>query len=931
MLASRRATAAVLASLALSTVLLPHGARAEGGPAQPWQKVAQVEGISEYRLPNGLGVLLFPDATKETITVNVTYLVGSRHEGLGETGMAHLLEHMVFKGTDRHPNIPQELTAHGARPNGTTSFDRTNYYETFQATEQNLRWALDLESDRMVNSHVARRDLDTEMTVVRNEYESGENSPFGVLVKRLLAVAFDAHGYGHTAIGARADIENVPIERLQAFYRRYYQPDNAVLTISGRIDEARTLALVTETFGPLPRPQRTLYPTYTREQPQDGEREVTLRRVGDTQVVAVAFHIPSGVHPDAASLELLAYVLGNAPAGRLHKALVEPGLAASVSAFSWALAEPGLLMATAEVREGKPLAEVERVLLATLESLASAPVTAEEVERARAASLKQITLTMNQAEVLGLRLSDWIAKGDWRLFFLHRDQLRQVTAADVSRVAAAYLKPSNRTLARFIPTAAPDRATIPEAPAAASLVAGYKGDPPVSQGEAFDPSPANIEARTRRTAVGGVKLALLPKKTRGGTVSLSLVLHYGDLKALTHRGAVADLTTDMLMRGTLSHTRQQLADELDRLKARVSVGGETGAVRASIETVRESLPAALALVVEALRRPAFPADELEQLRQENLAGIESQRTQPDAIAGRVFEDHQTPYPPGDPRHTSQPDEELAEYQKVTLAEVKAFHQEFLGAEHIELAAVGDFDADALVKQVGSLLGGWTARRPYARIPWPYQEVEPLASRLITPDRANAVLLVGENLLLRDDAPDYPALVLGNFMLGGGFLNSRLAVRIRQREGLSYGVGSSLSARALDQNGSFSIHAIHAPQNTERLEVALREELDRALREGFTADEMAEASKGLLQTRQMARAQDGGLAGKLATYLFLNRTLQWDAAEESRLAKLTPAEVLAALRRTIDPARLTFVRAGDFAKGAAAPAATRPAPSAPAAP
>ena len=272
---------------------------------------------------------MFPDQTKQTITVNITYLVGSRHENYGETGMAHLLEHMVFKGSPRHKDIPQELSAHGARPNGTTSWDRTNYFETFNATEENLRWALDLEADRMVNSFIAKKDLDSEMTVVRNEFEMGENQPVGVLFKRLLSVAYDWHNYANTPIGARSDIEGVPIERLQAFYRTYYQPDNAILLVAGKFEEAATLKLVNEYFGPIPRPTRVLPKMHTIEPTQDGERQVILRRVGDVQWAAIAYHIPAGPHEDHAAIQILNEVLGSTPAGRLHKALVEPGKAAA--------------------------------------------------------------------------------------------------------------------------------------------------------------------------------------------------------------------------------------------------------------------------------------------------------------------------------------------------------------------------------------------------------------------------------------------------------------------------------------------------------------------------------------------------------------------------------------------------------------------------
>ncbi len=252
-----------VALVALSLLWAPPDLHAQDeGPV----KVAEVEGISEYRLDNGLRVLLFPDASSPRVTVNITYFVGSRHEGYGETGMAHLLEHMLFKGTPDHPDIPQELTEHGAQPNGTTWFDRTNYFETFAATDENLEWALDLEADRMVNSFVSAEDLESEMTVVRNEFESGENNPTRVLLERTLSTAYLWHNYGQSTIGARSDLENVPVERLQQFYRKYYQPDNAMLVVAGAFDEQQVLDLVQEKFGAIPRPDRSapgmkLYPT----------------------------------------------------------------------------------------------------------------------------------------------------------------------------------------------------------------------------------------------------------------------------------------------------------------------------------------------------------------------------------------------------------------------------------------------------------------------------------------------------------------------------------------------------------------------------------------------------------------------------------------------------------------------------------------------
>src|SRR5215813_4342620 len=269
------------------------------------EKLTSIEGITEFKLANGLHVLVFPDPSKSTITVNMTYLVGSRQEGSGERGMAHLLEHMVFKGSPKHPNIPQELTAHGARPNGTTSYDRTNYFETFQATDDNLKWALDLEADRMVNSFIRKSDLDSEFTVVRNEFEASENNSTGVLLQRAWSAAYVWHPYGRAVIGNRADIENVPIDKLQAFYKKFYEPDNAVLTVSGKVDEAKLLPMISDYFGPIPAPTRKLDTPYTIEPVQDGEREVTLRRTGDIQAVGAMYHVPAGSDPDFAAISVL--------------------------------------------------------------------------------------------------------------------------------------------------------------------------------------------------------------------------------------------------------------------------------------------------------------------------------------------------------------------------------------------------------------------------------------------------------------------------------------------------------------------------------------------------------------------------------------------------------------------------------------------------
>jgi len=881
-------------------------------------KVTTVEGITEYSLPNGLRVLLFPDQSKPTVTVNITYLVGSRLEGYGEAGMAHLLEHMAFKGSTNHPKTAQELTDHGARFNGTTFYDRTNYYETTPSTDVNLDWALDLEADRMVNGFIAKKDLESEFSVVRNEFEMGENSPFRVTFEHLMSAAYRFHGYGRSTIGNKADIENVPIDRLQVFYRKYYQPDNAVLVVAGKFDPEKTLALVEKKFGKIPRPTRTLEAgnlmntTYTIEPVQDGERFVTVQRVGDTQMLMVGYHMPAAAHPDYAALDVLSDVLGASPSGRLYKALVDGKKAASVGGFVLPAREPGMLFGFAELRKDQSLDSARATMAALLDT--SRTYTIEEVERVKTEALKNFDLHLNNSEQVAISLTEFAAAGDWRLMFLNRDRLRKVTPADLQRVSAAYLKPSNRTVVEFIPTAAPDRAEIPQTPNVMGMVADYKGGAVVQAGEAFDASPKNIDSRTTHSALpNGMQVTLLPKQTRGNRVVAQIVLRHGTEASLNGKSTVAEFTASMLSRGTTALTRQQVKDSLDKLKAQVTIGGATNNVLVRIETVKDNFLPVLDLIAQELRTPRFDAAELEKLKQENLAQIEQAKTEPQVIGSIALQRKLQPRPKGHVLYVNSPEEAIAEINELSLDQVKAFHRDFYGASNADIAVVGDFDPAQVSAAVSRLFGDWKSAQPFARIVRTYIPVDSSSQSIETPDKANAAFFAGENLALRDDDPDYPALVLGNFIIGGGALNSRLVTRLRQKEGISYFVTAQLQVQSLDRSGTFLTVAIYAPQNVDRLLTGVREELDKVRTEGFTKEEIDAAKTGYLQARSQGRANDNELVGTLVARRFAGRTMVYDADFESKVQALTLDQVNAAVKKYLDPAKLVMVRAGDFAK------------------
>jgi zinc protease len=879
------------------------------------KEVTQLAGITEYQLDNGLRVLLFPDSSSAKTTVNVTYLVGSRHEGYGETGMAHLLEHLLFKGSKDHPNITKELSDHGAQANGTTWFDRTNYYETFPSSPENLEWALSMESDRMVNSFIAKKDLDSEMTVVRNEFERGENDPGGILQERIFSTAFLWHNYGKSTIGSRSDIEQVPIGRLQAFYRYYYQPDNALLIVAGRFDEEKTLNLIAEKFGSIPRPQRELQNTYTEEPTQDGQREVELRRAGDTKVTAVAYHVPAGAAPDFAAVDVLGEILGDTPSGRLYKALVVPKLATSVGGGAYQLYDPGLMFLSASTRKDGDLGKVEQVLLETAQSFDKEPPTEDEVNRAKNALLKGMEATLRDSRRLALQLSEWEAQSDWRMFFLYKERLKAVTPADVARAAENYLKTSNRTVGRFVPEDAPARAEIAKVDQAAldATLTNLKIDQEMTAGEDFDPTPDNIKARTTYGELApNIKLALLPKENRGETVAVDITFRFNNLEGSMNQSDVAGFTGAMLMRGTSKLTREQIKDTLTDLQASGSVSGDVNSVSASFSTTREHLPAVLKLAADIMKDPSFPPAELDTMREGYLAALEEAQSDPESRASLLFSQQLNPYPKGDPRASTTPQEDAEGAKKVTVEAMRAFHKKFYGAERGEVSVVGDFDPKEIEPLLKDLFVGWKAEGdvPYERLVDRVKEdVKPTEQSVNLPDKANAVYLSGKSLAITDEHPDYAALRLGNYMLGGGFLNSRLANRVRQQEGLSYSIRSSLSADSLDPAGGFTVYAIAAPANIDKVKAAVAEELTRALKDGFTPEEVEAAKRGYLEALKVQRSADSSLLSLLSTYMYYNRDLEWLNAWEAKINALTPEQIQEALGRHIDPADLVVVTAG----------------------
>jgi len=664
---------------------------------------------------------------------------------------------------------------------------------------------------------------------------------------------------------------------------------------------------IVESFGRIPRPKRTLPVLWTAEPTHDGERQFTIRRKGEIQVVTVAYRLPSALHPDFLLAATVADALADTPNGRLHKALVASGRAAQVFAYTIDALDPGFVMFGAVVKKGEALEPVAQTMIDIVQGTGKEPITPAELARTVQQARTSFDRALADPQAFGVGMSDYVSLGDWRLFFYSRDRLEKMTPAQLDAAAARYFVRDNRVVGFFIPEDAPQRADIPVAPNAAQLLAEYKPATAGQQAEAFDPSQDNIDRRTRRVDIGNLQLALLPKKNRGETVSVRTVFRWGDEATLKGRATDGELTGAMLTRGAGKLTRQQIADEMTRLQM-------TGGLQ-SFVTTRANLPDALKLLAQVMREASLEAAEFEQLKRETVTGLSAQLDNPETISRDAMATHFNTYPPGDPRYYMPLKDRIDAVGKTPLEALKKYHAEMYGTARGQIAIVGDFDEKAIEAQVRRDFASFVSPAPYARVDRAWREVAPKRIVIDTPDKENAVVRVRLDLALRDDDADAPALLIANEILGsGGGMSNRLMERLRQKDGISYGAGSGLTLGARERYSTFTIGAIAAPQNANRAEQAIREELERALKSGFTAKEVDDAKGGLLQERLVNRSQDGVLASGWVSNLDLGRTYAFSKEFEQRLRAVTVDQVNAAFRKHIDPAKMSFVVAGDAKKG-----------------
>lgn len=901
-------------SLIIFSTILSLSLFASNIPSE-FKEVKKEGGITEYLLEkNGLSVLLLEDHSAPVLTFMVTYRVGSRNEVTGTTGATHLLEHLMFKGTEKYNkanggHIDAQLGNIGARLNATTWMDRTNYYESIP--NDYLELAIDIESDRMRNLWLRKEDKDAEMTVVRNEFERGENSPFSALNTQIWAAAFQAHPYHHNTIGWRSDIENVPIEKLRAFYDTFYWPNNATVTIIGDFETGNALELINKYYGKISSSPNPIPQLYTTEPEQQGERRVTVNRAGQLGVVGIAHKVPKGLSEETYPLVLLDYILSSGKTSRFYRALVDKNKAVNVFNFYVPLHDASIFTPYIFLAPGAKHEEVEEIVLAEIEKIKKDGVTEVEVNRAISQITAETAYERDGSFSIASQLNEAIAKGDWTFYVNYLDNLKKVTAKDIQDVVNKYFVQSHRTVGYFIPkTSGGNSAEMKPSSWYEDQTKGYYRRDEANDNSTVVPNPPatpKISDNIKSSKVAGMKL-LTAKTGVKDVITFTGSFAAGDFYSPEHNTAVADLTGYMLDKGTEKNDKFALAEKLENLGAELSFSVGTHSLRFNGKCLSKDVDEVIGLLAEQLRTPAFNQEELEKLKLQRTGSLQRMLENTNTRASEKADSML--FPLGHPNHGTSIQKLIDDIEKATRDDVVKFYSDHYGSKSMVFVLVGDLENDKINSSVQKAFAGWTGGVDYVSFEKNVQATTGASTITIVKmkEKTSATLLIAQTSGIKRTDKDYIALSIGNNIFGRGGFSARLMSIIRDDEGLTYGIYSGLSGDTYS-DGKFSISGTFSPDLLAQGYSSTIREFKRWVKDGVTADELKAAKTRAIGGYKVGLSTTRGMAGRILSITQRGFEPSYMDEYPEMINAVTLEEVNAAITKYIDPEKTIIIVAG----------------------
>ena len=850
--------------------------------------VKESGGIKEYTMTsNGLRVLLKQDNTAPVATFMVTYEVGSRNEAIGYTGSTHLLEHLMFKGsrkfnTKKGNSVFQTLQSLGARMNATTWLDRTNYFAVLPS--EHLETLIEIEADRMRNAYIKEEDRQSEMTVVRNEFERGQNSPSGVLDENIWATAYQAHPYHHSTIGWKEDIENVSIERLREFYDTFYWPNNATAIAIGDFTEKEALSMIKKHFGKIRKSTKPIPEVYTAEPKQEGIRTITLKRAGQQGIVGVAHKTPAATHPDAPAFMVLSSILSSGKNSRFYKNITDKGLTTSVYIWDSLFRDPGLFTVYANLSPDVDHKTVEKAVVDEYEKIKKDGVSDEEVKNAQTQLIASMKFRQDGSYAIASGLNEAIASGDWTLYTTYDEKIGTVTKEDVQRIVKEYFKEDLSTIGYFIPLGAGGQ-NKKLATSAKDLekmkLKHYSEEEELLSSKVVDSEP-----------VEGIRLLTL--KRGSGVVTLTGSMLGGDIYA-SENARTADMVAAMLDQGTTNMTKFEISAKLESAGARLGFFNGQARVGFSGKFLSEDTKMVFDLLADQLKNPLFAEEDLNKVKKRQVANYkrskESTRGNATNNMLKAF------YGTGHQNSPTDPDKAIEEIKKITPKNLKDFHLKNYGAGTVVIVAVGDVDHNSLESLIKEGFGGWK------KSPLKEKKETGTANKasdkvyVTMQDKTSTDFLVGTALGIDRYHPDYLPLYVATHTLGGNF-SARLMQTVRVKEGLTYGINSSMRGFGNGNDGYWMVGGTFSPKLLSKGESSTLREIKKWAEEGITQKELDITKSTLTGGFQVGFDSTGGLAGGILDAIIVHGDLTYLDSYPERIKAITLDQANTAISKYI---------------------------------
>ncbi|MCH7762233.1 MAG: insulinase family protein [Candidatus Marinimicrobia bacterium] len=879
-------------------------------------------GIDEYKMElNSLTVLLMEDHSAPVATFMVTYHVGSRNEAVGYTGSTHLLEHLMFKGSKKFNKkngtaIWTMLQNVGARINATTWTDRTNYFELLPS--EHLETAIAIEADRMRHAFLRDEDRQPEMTVVRNEFERGENDPFDVLDKNIWATAYQAHPYHHSTIGWRSDIENVSTERLKEFYDTYYWPNNATVTIIGDFEADKALKLVKKYFGRHKNSPKEIPEMYTTEPKQEGPRRLSIKRSGETGIVGIAHKSPPGLDEDTYSFQILSKILGGGKSSRLYRKIIDKGLATGLFMWDFPFKDNGLFITYVFMTPGTDHAEVEKIVLDEYDNIKENGISEEEIKRAKAQINSEMAFSRDGSYSIASALNEAIAIGEWKFYTTYNNKIAAVTVEDIKRVAITYLQEEQSTTGYFIPeTQGSSEAGEPGPvkihqplnvrPENADPLLNSAGGLSRKSNKTEKPSSISKQIKTSRP-IRGLQLKTLKTPVRD-VVTLTGSILGGDQFSPADNAVVPDLTADMLDEGTTKHTKFEISEILESVGASLSFSSDKYRLRFSAHCLKQDVPLVIELLGEQLRYPVFNKNDLKNLKKRHIGSLKRANEDTRSRAGGKFS--RILYPEGHPNYSMAIEDEIADVEKTTINDLKKFQKNY-GLGNMTLVAVGDIDKSALEISLKKAFGDW--KQSELAMPEKISkanDVSNIIEYVTMEDKTSVDMFFGVPIGIDRDHPDYYALMVGNYILGGNF-SARLMQSIRDEKGLTYGIYSNISGVNNGSDGYWNVWGTFSPDLLKEGKEATIEQINLWVK-NVTEEELTAKKETITGSFKVGLATTGGLAGQILTNVERGYPDTMLDEYPNIIKDLTLNQVNKAIKKYISPDMLVIVAAGSIDK------------------